>query len=260
MYGVGMMGLHGGPEYSQIVKDVSHPQLSLSSCDVSQILPSMIAVINAPDSRSPTNVDATENTISALLKICRSVREQRVFMWLLIMCSNPVHGFPAEQYVPLLMEWLPVTEDDEEAEYIYEFICELIETFDIDANVMISKSYPSHCSNSPIVMADQYIPKLVHIFAAVLNTTLLPASLDISKRLANALRVIQPRVPAELWLQLTQVRVLSTVEVIYHTRVPGATRAPVGCTDRRTLSGPHDACIGDLRRETIWKGVLKKII
>ena len=110
VYGVGMMGQHGGVEYATIVKDV---------------LPLLIQIINAPDSRSSSNIDATENTISALLKICRSAG---IFTAVPAdACSNPVFGIGEEQFVPLLMEWLPVTQDDEEAEYIYDYLCELVE-------------------------------------------------------------------------------------------------------------------------------------
>ena len=40
---------------------------------VGQLLPSVIQMINMPDSRANTNVDATENAISAFVKIARCV-------------------------------------------------------------------------------------------------------------------------------------------------------------------------------------------
>ena len=39
-------------------------------------------------------------------------------------------GIGEEQFVPLLMAWLPVTQDDEEADYIYNYLCELVERWD----------------------------------------------------------------------------------------------------------------------------------
>ena len=36
----------------------------------------LIQVINAPDARANSNVDATENTISAFVKICRYDEEE----------------------------------------------------------------------------------------------------------------------------------------------------------------------------------------
>ena len=42
-------------------------------------------------------------------------------------CRNPEIGIPVEQSIPLLIEWLPVTQDDEEAEIIYDYLCDLIE-------------------------------------------------------------------------------------------------------------------------------------
>jgi hypothetical protein len=40
--------------------------------------------------------------------------------------SNPIHDITPEQSIPLLMEWLPVTEDDEEAAYIYDYLSDFI--------------------------------------------------------------------------------------------------------------------------------------
>ena len=38
-----------------------------------QVIPLLVQVINAPDARANSNIDATENTISAFVKICRYV-------------------------------------------------------------------------------------------------------------------------------------------------------------------------------------------
>ena len=65
------------------------------------------------------------------------------------------------------------------------------------------------CSRgNAIVLQESNLPKLIKIFAAVLNTTLLPAEMDISKRLANALKAVQPRMTQEqlgaVWAELTE--------------------------------------------------------
>jgi len=158
VYGVGMMALHGGADYVAIVKEV---------------LPHIIATINAPDSRANTNVDATENAISAFVKIIR----------------NPVFGISPNESIPLLMEWLPVTEDDEEAEYIYDYFSDLI------------------LADEALVLQEGYYCKIISIFAAVLNTSLLPSTSHTSKKLVLALKHIETRIPAEhlqaIWTALT---------------------------------------------------------
>lgn len=53
-YGVGMMALHGGPEYVPYLQ---------------QAIPRLLSVINDPRARSMGNIDATENAISAFVKV-----------------------------------------------------------------------------------------------------------------------------------------------------------------------------------------------
>lgn len=43
--------------------------------------------------------------------------------------SNPACGIPLEQSIPPISSWLPFTEDQDEADYVYTFLCDLIEKY-----------------------------------------------------------------------------------------------------------------------------------
>jgi len=59
------------------------------------------------------SVHATENAISAMAKICKYVKS----------------GIPYETVLPVWLSWLPVTEDKEEAQHIYGYLCDLIQRY-----------------------------------------------------------------------------------------------------------------------------------
>ena len=117
--------LHCMPRLVSCDAHLSSSHLTTHALTPWQIIPTVIQVISAPDSRAPTNVDATENAISAFVKIARCVvwDVQHSILW---SHSNPIHDITPEQSIPLLMEWLPVTEDDEEAAYIYDYLSDFI--------------------------------------------------------------------------------------------------------------------------------------
>ena len=50
---------------------------------------------------------------------------------------------------------------------------------------------PSWLSGNPIIVQEAYFPKLVSIFAAVLNTTFLPATTPVCKRMTVVLKHLQ---------------------------------------------------------------------
>eukprot|EP00042_Codosiga_hollandica_P042010 m.379923 g.379923 ORF g.379923 m.379923 type:complete len:210 (+) comp56221_c0_seq3:153-782(+) len=142
VYGVGMMALYGGHPYVSIIKES---------------IPTILAVINHPQSRTPSNANSTENAIATAVKICR----------------NPLYGIPEEQSVPLIADWLPLTEDDEEAEYVYDYLCELIER-----------------DNEQIFQLAA-LAKVLAAFGTVVNSTFLPATENVCKRMVTALRHVQ---------------------------------------------------------------------
>ena len=70
--------------------------------------------IQRPDAKEDApSINATENAISAITKICRHVET----------------GVPMETILPLWFSWLPVVEDKEEAPHVYSYLCELIEKY-----------------------------------------------------------------------------------------------------------------------------------
>lgn len=76
-------------------------------------MPLLFQVINAQDSRSRENVNATENAISAVAKICKYNRG----------------NIALNEVVPALIDALPITEDKEEAPHVYGYLCDLIEGY-----------------------------------------------------------------------------------------------------------------------------------
>lgn len=71
----------------------------------------LFQVINAQDSRSRENVNATENAISAVSKICKYNRG----------------NIALNEVIPAFIGSLPITEDKEEAPHVYGYLCDLIE-------------------------------------------------------------------------------------------------------------------------------------
>ncbi|MEQ2190335.1 hypothetical protein XENOCAPTIV_028750 [Xenoophorus captivus] len=95
-YGVGVMAQYGGDNYRPFCTEA---------------LPLLVGVIQAADSRSKENVNATENCISAVGKLMRSRPE----------CVN------VSEVLPHWLSWLPLKEDKEEAVHTFHFLCDLIE-------------------------------------------------------------------------------------------------------------------------------------
>ena len=78
---------------------------------LSEALPLLNQVVNDPGSKLPENIDATENAISAVTKICK---------------YN--HGnIPVDDVIPVWLSWLPIIEDKEEAPHVYGYLCDLIQ-------------------------------------------------------------------------------------------------------------------------------------
>ena len=79
-------------------------------------MPRLLQVIQDSESRSVENVNPTENAISAVTKICK------------------YHGDKVNltELLPLWLSWLPVTEDEDEACHIYDYLCDLMERYVLD--------------------------------------------------------------------------------------------------------------------------------
>ena len=69
-------------------------------------------VIEDIESRTVENINPTENAIAAVTKICKHHSPQSVSL---------------DEILPRWLSWLPVWEDTEEAEHIYNYFCDLIQ-------------------------------------------------------------------------------------------------------------------------------------
>uniref|UniRef100_A0A3Q0RWT9 Importin-5 n=1 Tax=Amphilophus citrinellus TaxID=61819 RepID=A0A3Q0RWT9_AMPCI len=151
-YGVGVMAQFGGENYRPVCTEA---------------LPLLVRVIQAADSRSKENVNATENCISAVGKLMRFRPE----------CVN------VNEVLPHWLSWLPLKEDKEEAVHTFDFLCDLIE------------------SNNPIVLGPENsnLPKIFIIIADSVANESVKSEDACSKRLANVIRQVQTS--AGLWTQ-----------------------------------------------------------
>lgn len=96
-YGVGLMGMNGGPQYAQ-------------AC--ASAIPLLIQIINDRESRSVDNQQATENAISAVTKILKYN-------------SSSIN---VDQLLPTWFSWFPVYDDTEESPYVYGYLCDFVES------------------------------------------------------------------------------------------------------------------------------------
>ena len=68
--------------------------------------------IQSPTAREDlAGLNATENAISAVTKICKYIDS----------------GVPLDSILPLWLSWLPIVEDKDEAPHVYSYLCDLIE-------------------------------------------------------------------------------------------------------------------------------------
>lgn len=151
-YGVGVMAQCGGDNYSQYCTEA---------------IPLLVSVIQAPDSRSKENINATENCVSAVGKVMR---------------FRPA-CVDVSKILPHWLGWLPLKEDKEEAVHTFDFLCDLIE------------------SNNPIVLGpdNSNLPKIFLIIADGVANESIKSEDACSKRLANVIRQVQ--MSAGLWTQ-----------------------------------------------------------
>lgn len=71
----------------------------------------LTVAIQAPNAKEDLQaINATENAISAVTKVCKYI-----------------DTVPLDSILPLWLSWLPVIEDKEEAPHVYNYLCDLIE-------------------------------------------------------------------------------------------------------------------------------------
>uniref|UniRef100_A0A667ZJA9 Karyopherin (importin) beta 3 n=1 Tax=Myripristis murdjan TaxID=586833 RepID=A0A667ZJA9_9TELE len=151
-YGVGVMAQYGGENYRPFCTEA---------------IPLLVGVIQAAESRSKENVNATENCISAVGKVMRFRPE----------CAN------VNEILPHWLGWLPLNEDKEEAVHTFDFLCDLIET------------------NNPIILGpdNSNLPKIFLIIAEGVANESVKSEDACSKRLAHVIRQVQAS--GGLWTQ-----------------------------------------------------------
>ncbi|XP_053986559.1 importin-5 [Hylaeus anthracinus] len=143
-YGCGVLGQHGGEAFAQ-------------AC--AEALPRLMEVINDPESRSPENVNPTENAISAVTKILKYNNK----------------AINVDEILPHWLSWLPVVEDEDEAPYVYGYLCDLIE------------------ANHVAVLGpnNSNLPRLISFFAEALHRDAVPTNNPVMNRILSIVRQIQ---------------------------------------------------------------------
>jgi len=143
-YGCGVLGQFGGPGLAAAA---------------AQAVPLLCEVIQAPDSRAVENINPTENAISAVTKILQ-------------FNGSAVN---LDQVLPLWFSWLPVTEDGDEAPYVYSFLADLVE------------------ANNPHILGanNSSLPRVVAIIAEALAVEVLPPDHPSKARLIGIVKQVQ---------------------------------------------------------------------
>lgn len=143
-YGCGVLGQYGGEAFAQ-------------AC--AEALPRLMEVINDPESRSPENVNPTENAISAVTKILKYNNK----------------AINVDEILPHWLSWLPVVEDEDEAPYVYGYLCDLIE------------------ANHVAVLGpnNSNLPRLISFFAEAFYKDAVPTDNPVMGRILSIVRQIQ---------------------------------------------------------------------
>ena len=156
VYGVGVMAEKLGAAFAP------HVPASLQA---------LAAVIQAPDSRTDENVNATENAISSLGKLCEFQR-------------NVIPG--PESVVPQWLQCLPLTEDKVEARAVHEQLVRMLE------------------KNDPHLLGpnSEHLGSVVKVFATALPTASLSDKLQLctpetARKMKVILMQMQGSVPPE---------------------------------------------------------------
>ncbi|KAL1491195.1 hypothetical protein ABEB36_011831 [Hypothenemus hampei] len=143
-YGWGVLAQFGGDQFA---------------VELAKVVPTLVELINDPESRDLRNVNSTENAISAVTKIMKYNSSQINF----------------NELVPLWFSWLPVVEDTDEAVHVYGYMCDLIE------------------QNNQLVLGanNSNIPKIMHIIAEAFHREAIEPQSPEGSRMLNIVRQVQ---------------------------------------------------------------------
>ncbi|KAK4380243.1 hypothetical protein RND71_002105 [Anisodus tanguticus] len=141
---------------------------------VAEALSRLNIVIRHPNALQPENVMAYDNAVSALGKICQFHRD----------------SIDSAQVVPAWLNCLPIKGDLIEAKVVHDQLCSMVERSDGEL----------------LGPNNQYLPKIVSVFAEVLCTGKDLAAEQTASRMINLLRQLQQTLPpatlASAWSSL----------------------------------------------------------
>ncbi|KAK1314837.1 hypothetical protein QJS10_CPA06g01575 [Acorus calamus] len=153
---------------------------------VGEALSRLNYVIRHPDAQHTDNVMAYDNAVSALGKICQFHRD----------------SIDASQVVPAWLGCLPIKNDLIEAKVVHDQLCSMVERSDMEL----------------LGPNNQYLPKIVAVFAEVLCAGKDLATEQTASRMVNLLRQLKqtlpPNVLASTWSSLQPQQQLALQSVL----------------------------------------------
>ncbi|GLJ05429.1 hypothetical protein SUGI_0018100 [Cryptomeria japonica] len=153
---------------------------------VGEALSRLNVVISQPNARDGENIMATDNAVSALGKICQFHRD----------------SIDAVQVIPAWLSCLPIKGDLIEAKIVHEQLCSMVERSDADI----------------LGPNNQYLPKIVAVFAEVLCAGKDLATDHTLARMVNLLRQLQqtlsPSALASTWSSLQPQQQLALQSIL----------------------------------------------
>ncbi|KAL3518942.1 hypothetical protein ACH5RR_021531 [Cinchona calisaya] len=153
---------------------------------VGEALSRLNVVIGHPNAHQPDNVMAYDNAVSALGKICQFHRD----------------SIDSAQVVPAWLNCLPIKGDLIEAKVVHEQLCSMVERSDREL----------------LGPNNQYLPKIVSVFAEVLCAGKDLATEQTASRMINLLRQLQQTLPpsdlASTWSSLQPQQQLALQSIL----------------------------------------------
>eukprot|EP00117_Sycon_ciliatum_P045798 scpid19596/ scgid32881/ Importin-5; Importin subunit beta-3; Karyopherin beta-3; Ran-binding protein 5 len=145
-YGVGIMALHGGEAYYKACVSALPRLAEACSMEV--------------DPSDYMSCCANENCISAVAKICRTLPEGVLNLG---------------DILPHWLSWLPIINEEEEAPFVYEYLCELI------------------MQNNVYILGEEHVnlPRIVRVFARALGSEVLADAPAIVEQMITILKQVR---------------------------------------------------------------------
>ncbi|KAL0459870.1 UNVERIFIED_CONTAM: Importin-5 [Sesamum latifolium] len=153
---------------------------------VGEALSRLNIVIRHPNALQPDNVMAYDNAVSALGKICQFHRD----------------SIDSAQVIPAWLNCLPIRSDLIEAKVVHDQLCSMVERSDVEL----------------LGPNNQYLPKIVSIFAEILCAGKDLATEQTASRMVNLLRQLQQTLPpatlASTWSSLQPQQQLALQSIL----------------------------------------------